>query len=322
MPSFLERYGNTPLGEVFGDNTWVSIRDEGLRWLNLPPHDFLDYARGAERSPYDGVPDDPNVFRPGASFLLAQAHRIWVTLQKLDRHLSLDPRTVLLDLGAYPFVMDIAVRRYLKRPCRIIATSNQCPAPEAVSKFQELGIDLMLVNLDPFVRGPGAPLPGLSDTVPLPGSSVDLIVLAHVIEHLYHPMVILREASRVLRPGGKLLLTTDNAFLLGGFLNYLTGGTYLHEPVEGTAAMVFNDWRGHVRFYTEADLRTVLEATGFEVIDCELQEVVYNSVPEEYFAAPFLRMPRWRANLLTEFPQFRNETLVVAKKKAEPRRGS
>jgi SAM-dependent methyltransferase len=313
MQSILQRYENVPLGEIFSDDSPVSIWDESVSWLNLPAQGFLDYARRLKPAPYAGVPENPKVFRAGATFLLAQAHRIWLTLGKVDQYLSLDPGAVLLDLGAYPFAVDTAIRLFLKRDCRIIGTINQVLTSEALSQLEELRIELVPVNLDPFVRAE-AHQPGMVDYLPLEDSSVDLVLFAHVIEHLYHPLSVLREAARVLKPGGKLILSTDNAFLLGGLLNHLAGGQYLHEPVEGTAAMVFHDWRGHVRLFSEGDLSVMTRAVGLPTADCAFYEVLYNSLPSEYFVEPVLNMARWRAKVLGEFPQLRNEILMVCGK--------
>lgn len=316
MESFLKRFTATPLGDIFADQTWVSVRDTSLRWLNLPPEDFLDYARTVKRAPYDAVPADDHVFRSSPTFLLAQAHRIWVTVQKIDCHLPQEDGSVVLDIGAYPFSVCTAIRRYLKRECRILATINQLLSPEEHTALAENQIELLPVNLDPLVIA-SKPLPQMTDCLPIGDNSVDFVVFAHVIEHLYHPIRIMQEISRVLKPGGKVLLSTDNAFMIGGLLNYLNNGAYLHEPVDGTAAMVFHEWRGHVRYFSEGDLRKLSETAGLTVIDCELQEILYNSVPEEYFVDPFLRMPRWRADLLTDFPNLRNEILMIAEKPAQ-----
>jgi FkbM family methyltransferase len=311
VPSFLTRFAQTPLGQVFADQTWVSVYDRSLMWLDLPSQAFLDYATTAEVLPFDVVHDNPAEFRKKTPWIVAQAHRIWLTLKALEPLIP-DGGT-LLNLGAFPFTIDTAIRRYLKKDCRIIATINQALSPQAEEALKRFAIETIPVNLDPHVEVEH-PLPGMTDYLPLADESVDVILFAHVIEHLYHPIQILRECFRVLKKGGKLLIATDHGFLIGGFLNYLNEGQYLHEPVEGTAAMVFHEWRGHVRYFTEGDLRGLVKAAGGAVTDVKLYEVLYNSFPEEYFVSPNTRMPKWRAELLTEFPQFRNEIFVIAER--------
>ena len=124
-PIFLEQYRERTLGEIFGDDTPVSIYDDSLKWLSLPPRDFVDYANGRKRYSFDGVSDDPKVFRNQPTFLITQAHRIWLTIRKIGQYLTLDPDAVALDLGSFPFTVDLAIRDYLKLDCRIIVTVNQ-----------------------------------------------------------------------------------------------------------------------------------------------------------------------------------------------------
>jgi SAM-dependent methyltransferase len=314
MPSFLEVLGRQRLSDVFGDNSWVSIYDKSLAWLELPPQNFLDHCVSRPRLPFDGVPPDPAVFQNHPTFLICQAHRVWLTLRTIERHLPAgnEPLTIL-DMGAYPFVVDRGIKEFLGRDCRIVATVNQRIGEVENEALRNAGIEICPVNLDPLVKVT-TPLEGMTDRIPMDDESVDFVIFSHVIEHLYHPQLVLQEASRVLKKGGKLLLSTDNAFLIGGFLNYLTNGTYLHEPVEMTSAMVFTEWRGHVRFFTEADLRTMVEAAGTKVRESKFYEVLYNSLWKEYFVSPFLQMPQWRVDLLTTFPEFRNEIMLVSEK--------
>lgn len=54
-------------------------------------------------------------------------------------------------------------------------------------------------------------LNGAAEDLPLASGSVDVVVLSEVIEHLVRPELAVWEISRVLRPGGALVLTTNNA---------------------------------------------------------------------------------------------------------------
>lgn len=55
-----------------------------------------------------------------------------------------------------------------------------------------------------FVRGDG-------EKLPLADASIDVVVFSEVIEHLLRPELAVWEIARVLRPGGVLVMTTNNA---------------------------------------------------------------------------------------------------------------
>ena len=52
---------------------------------------------------------------------------------------------------------------------------------------------------------------GTAEDLPLRDNSVDVVVFSEVIEHLVRPELAVWEIARVLRPGGTLVLTTNNA---------------------------------------------------------------------------------------------------------------
>jgi 2-polyprenyl-3-methyl-5-hydroxy-6-metoxy-1,4-benzoquinol methylase len=62
--------------------------------------------------------------------------------------------------------------------------------------------------------------------IPLPDNSVDTVVSFETVEHVPDPSLAIKEMARVLKPGGRLFLTTPNYF--GGF------GLYrLYLPLTG-----------------------------------------------------------------------------------------
>lgn len=58
--------------------------------------------------------------------------------------------------------------------------------------------------------------------IALPAASMDTIICCETIEHVPDPRAALRELARVLRPGGRLFLTTPNYLgPIGGYRGYL-----------------------------------------------------------------------------------------------------
>jgi SAM-dependent methyltransferase len=92
---------------------------------------------------------------------------------------------------------------------------------------------------------PDAPLP-------LPDSSFDLVLCAETIEHVRDVQLLLSEARRVLRPGGRLALTTPAHSRLTG-LDVLARGFERRFPVLSP----------HLRFFTRRSLAELLGELGF-----------------------------------------------------------
>jgi SAM-dependent methyltransferase len=106
---------------------------------------------------------------------------------------------------------------------------------------------------DETVEFVGADLPGnptaditigADGTLPLPDASVDAVLSTQVLEHVASPAGYLDECLRVLKPGGRLLLSTHGLMV------------YHPDPVDY--------WR-----WTAAGLTRAIDSAGFIVTHCE-----------------------------------------------------
>lgn len=90
--------------------------------------------------------------------------------------------------------------------------------------------------------------------LPLPDNAFDLVLCADTIEHVRDVQLLLSEARRVLRPGGRIAVTTPAHSRLTG-LDVLTRGFERRFPPLSP----------HLRFLTRRSLRALLGELGFEV---------------------------------------------------------
>jgi 2-polyprenyl-6-hydroxyphenyl methylase/3-demethylubiquinone-9 3-methyltransferase len=100
--------------------------------------------------------------------------------------------------------------------------------------------------------------------LPFPDSTFDGVILSEILEHLDDDVAGLREALRVLKPGGVAAITVPNA-------NY----PLLWDPINWTLERVFRTrirrgplagiWANHVRLYERGELRAAVEEAGFAV---------------------------------------------------------
>jgi SAM-dependent methyltransferase len=109
------------------------------------------------------------------------------------------------------------------------------------------------------------------EPIPLPEQAVDCIIFTEVIEHLRVGLLhALRELRRVLKPGGKLILSTPNLLSLQNRISFLLGRMdydTLEKPFDALAAEERIGHGGHFRVFSLPELMHLLNETGFEVTE-------------------------------------------------------
>lgn len=134
-----------------------------------------------------------------------------------------------------------------------------CGNGEFLIRARTLGWDVGGIEPDPAaarmareISGIPVLAPTLEEAALLP-DSFDAITLSHVVEHLLDPVATLRECRRVLKPGGRLVLTTPNIESLG------------HSTWK-------ENWVGldpprHILLFSPSGLRRCVEQAGLQVVE-------------------------------------------------------
>ena len=104
-------------------------------------------------------------------------------------------------------------------------------------------------------RLPDATFVGVTPDEPLPFDdlSFDLVLCAETIEHVRDVQLLLSEARRVLRPGGRLALTTPAHGRVTGLDVLARGFERRFDPLSP-----------HLRFLTRRSLLSLLDSLGFD----------------------------------------------------------
>lgn len=118
-----------------------------------------------------------------------------------------------------------------------------------------IGADVSQVALDRArTRVPDAELVLIEPDEPLPfaDNAFDLVTCIETLEHVRDVQLAFSEMRRVLRPGGRLALTTPAA---ARWRVLLRGVEHPFSP--------------HIRAFTRRSLRTTLETMGFQVLELD-----------------------------------------------------
>ena len=111
----------------------------------------------------------------------------------------------------------------------------------------------------------------LAGSLPINDASADMLICQEGIEHLQDQLAVLEEFSRVLKPHGRLILTTPNISHLRAKLSYLLTESDLYKrmPPNELDGLWFSDenkmYFGHIFLINAQKLRTLAAITGFRI---------------------------------------------------------
>src|SRR5688572_24060781 len=225
----------------------------------------------------------------GVEYATFHLERFYKTLRLLPR---LPGKVRVLELGASPYFMTFLIKKYFGyeiTPANFFLDYGEEPddsteseitiASERHGEKHTFRYRQFNLEFDPFPHADG---------------EFDMVLCCEIFEHLaMDPSHMLREAHRVLKPGGYLILTTPH---VGAVENLVTlpRGFNIYNAYSG-----FGIYGRHSREYTRKELEAVLWAHHFE------PRVLVDDVYEH----------RWLHRLLTSVLRNRRDCLFAVAKK-------
>lgn len=183
---------------------------------------------------------------------LADSVRIKKMLAIIDR-LNLNDKNIL-DIGCYNGTFLSLIKNRNNNFFGIEASEW------GLNKSRQKGIEVNQYFFDDKTR------------LPYADGFFDVVVAGEIIEHIYDTNFFLEEIQRILKPAGKLILSTPNIASLGRRIFLLFGINPIIELSPNEP-----DSSGHIRYFTSKSLRQLLEKHKFKILSSQSDCVNFSS---------------------------------------------
>jgi SAM-dependent methyltransferase len=132
------------------------------------------------------------------------------------------------------------------------------------------GVDVVSADLNPdgfVVQGRSCARVDLNAALPFVDGGFDAMACIEGIEHIENPHLLAREANRILKPGGRLYVSTPNVLSIRSRLSYLLRGypDQFHYMIEVDQEKGIERPIAHINPIGFLELRYTLSRWGFRV---------------------------------------------------------
>lgn len=152
------------------------------------------------------------------------------------------------------------------------------------------------------------------DVFPFENASFDVVLACEIIEHLPNdPMHMLIECNRVLKPGGRIVITTPN----------ITSYRSMHAILNGYPPYIYNKFSSnnggrHVKEYAPREFDIMFPKAGFSVEQLETRNVWADAEPGVSYWARYRATHNILKSLGSPLKLRGEDIFVIGVKRGEP----
>lgn len=179
------------------------------------------------------------------AYLAYHALRYALTVRALP-----SPKTRILEIGSVPGHLTVLLKQLGHEVIGVdLAPTRIAPL------WKKYEIEVVKVDVE-------------QEPLPFETGSFDIVLMLEVLEHLrINPLRALKEARRVLKGEGRLILSTPRITPIHRLL-FLLGKSYQGDPAVEFERLEWLGHMGHIRLYEVREIRRLLNRAGFVIESC------------------------------------------------------